>query len=163
MTYEIIPIEEKHIVAFREALDYVCREKKYLSFLQAPPLEKSIEYVMANIQKDHAMFVVVSDDTVVGWCDIIPSERDVYRHVGVLGIGLLPEFRGRGIGAKLMQKSIDKAKAKGLTRIELTVYERNKNAIALYQKMGFEIEGLKKNGIRIDGVYDNVYMMALLF
>jgi ribosomal protein S18 acetylase RimI-like enzyme len=100
---------------------------------------------------------------VVGWCDIIPSERDVYRHVGVLGIGLLPEFRGRGIGAKLMQKSIDKAKAKGLTRIELTVYERNKNAIALYQKMGFEIEGLKKNGIRIDGVYDNVYMMALLF
>jgi hypothetical protein len=38
---------------------------------------------------------VVSAGEVVGWCDILPKSRPVHAHVGVLGVALLPEFRGR--------------------------------------------------------------------
>jgi ribosomal protein S18 acetylase RimI-like enzyme len=82
---------------------------------------------------------VLNANTVVGWCDVLPNRaRIVYAHCGTLGIGLLPEFRGKGIGRKLMQRAIDAAFEFGITRIELTVRESNVNAIALYKSSGFE-------------------------
>jgi L-amino acid N-acyltransferase YncA len=57
----------------------------------------------------------VGGNTVAGWCDVIPNRtRVIYSHCGTLGVGLLPEFRGKGIGCKLMQGTIDAAFAFGL-------------------------------------------------
>ncbi len=61
-----------------------------------------------------------------------------------------------------MNAALKKAKIKGLTRIGLTVRENNTSAIALYEKMGFEQEGIHKNGVCIDGKYENHIFMALL-
>lgn len=164
MDCTIEPIAEHHIAGFRDALDVVARERKYLAFLEAPPLESTAEFVRNNIKNDYVQFVAVSDGKVVGWCDIMPrNSRPVMAHVGVLGIGLLPAFRGCGIGRRLMTAALDKARAKNLTRIELGVREGNDNAMALYKKTGFQVEGLQKKAFRIDGVYENVYQMALLF
>lgn len=163
MTCDIRPIAEEHIAGFHAALDYVAREKKYLAFLEAPPLDKATAFIRNNIAEDHPQFVALAGGRVVGWCDVIPAkDRPIHAHTGVLGIGILPEHRGKGVGRALMTATIAKARAKGLTRIELTVREKNTNAIALYKKLGFESEGLKKNAVRIDGVYENIVLMALL-
>jgi len=63
----------------------------------------------------------------------------------------------------LMRKAIEKAQASGLIRIELTVRENNKPAIALYEKIGFVREGLHRNAVRIGEEYENLISMALLF
>jgi RimJ/RimL family protein N-acetyltransferase len=42
------------------------------------------------------------------------------------------------------------------------VREKNEPAIALYKKFGFEIEGIHKNVVCIDGKYENHIFMALL-
>lgn len=159
----ITQITEEDITGFHAAVDYVAREKKYLAFLEAPPLEGTRSFILSNIKEDNPQFVARMNDKVIGWCDIIPMKSPAIRtHIGVLGIGILPEFRGKGIGRQLMRATIEKAKQRGLTRIELTVREQNKNAIELYKKLGFEIEGLKRNAAKVDGVYENIYMMALL-
>jgi RimJ/RimL family protein N-acetyltransferase len=163
MTYQIVPITEEHISGFRAAVDAVARERRYLAFLEAPPLENVTRFVLDNIEHGYPQFVVASADTVVGWCDVLPNRtRVIYSHCGTLGVGLLPDFRGKGIGRKLMGQTIDAAFAFGLTRIELTVREENVNAIALYKSLGFEIEGLHRNAVRIEGQYENLYSMALL-
>lgn len=162
MTYKIVPITEETIEGFRDALDVVCREEKYLTFLEAPPLEKSREYVRGNIANNYTHLVVIADDKVVGWCDVVGAGRPTKKHIGTLGIGLLPEWRGKGIGEKLMQTAILDAQSKGMTRIELTVYEPNKNAVALYKKLGFEVEGLLRKGVFLKGEYHDVIPMALL-
>jgi ribosomal protein S18 acetylase RimI-like enzyme len=163
MDYTIVPITEDHIPGFRTAVDFVAREKKYLTFLEAPPLEETTKFVLNSIKQKNPHFVVLSGGKVVGWCDVLrKTDRVVYSHCGTLGIGLLPKFRGRGIGRQLMQTTIDAAWQYGMTRIELTVREHNANAIALYKKLGFQIEGLQRNAIRIDGQYQNVYAMALV-
>jgi len=162
-SYRLEPISERHISGFRDAVVVVARERKYLAFLEAPPLEDVRRFVLANIEHGYPQFVVLSTDTVVGWCDVLPNRtRAVYSHCGTLGVGLLPEFRSKGIGRKLMQRTIDAAFAFGLTRIELTVREGNANAIALYKSLGFEIEGLHRDAVRIEGQYENLYSMALL-
>ena len=163
MTYQIVPITEAHIAGFRDAVDVVARERKYLAFLEAPPLEDVTKFVRNNIERGYPQFVVVSGDAVVGWCDVLPNRtRVIYSHCGTLGIGLLPQFRGKGIGRTLMQRVIDDAFAFGLTRIELTVRETNVNAIALYKSLGFEVEGRHRNAVCIEGRYENLYSMALL-
>jgi hypothetical protein len=50
-TYEIIPIAEEHIPGFREALDVVAREKKFLAFLEAPPVEDTRRFILKNIER----------------------------------------------------------------------------------------------------------------
>jgi len=163
MTYRILPIAEEHIPGFRAAVDVVARERKYLAFLEAPPLEDVTRFVLHNIEHGYPQFVVLSTGQLVGWCDVIPNRsRAVYYHCGTLGVGLLPEFRGKGIGRQLMQRTIDAAFAFGLSRIELTVRKENVNAIALYKSLGFKIEGLHRNAVCIEGQYENLYSMALL-
>src|SRR5271169_3250302 len=163
MTYQIVPIAEEHISGFHAAVDVVARERRYLAFLEAPPFEETRRFVLRNIEDGYPHFVALNGGTVVGWCDVLPNRyRVIYSRCGTLGIGLLPEFRGKGIGRQLMQRTIDAAFAFGLTRIELTVRERNANAIALYTSLGFEIEGLHRNAVCIEGQYENLRSMALL-
>ena len=88
---EIVPIAEGHIVGFHRALDFVARERRYLAFLEAPPIESVRAFVRDNIARNYPQLVVLSAGEVVGWCDILPKSRPVHAHVGVLGVALLPD------------------------------------------------------------------------
>jgi RimJ/RimL family protein N-acetyltransferase len=160
---EIVPIAPAHIESFHRTLDFVARERRYLALLEAPPLESMRGFVADIIRKGHPQFVAVSEGEVVGWCDALPKARPIHAHVGVVGMGLLPAFRGRGMGRRLLGKTLEAARALGLSRIELTVREDNAGAIALYQRIGFVAEGVQRNAFKVDGQYQNLVMMALLF
>lgn len=159
--YKIEPITLAHLDGFCAAVDSVARENKYLSFLEGPPFAMSKEYVEENIKENWPHIVAIVNGRIVGWCDITSLPRPVYAHCGELGIGVIAPYRGKGIGKALMHDALSRAKEKGLERIELTVFEENKPALALYQKVGFVIEGKKKNAVKINGKYDNLICMAL--
>jgi len=158
----IVAISERHIEGFREALDTVAREKKYLALLKAPPLAISRRFVRDNIAKRNPQFVALDGDRVVGWCDVRRLEMDATLHWGILGIGVVPEYRGRGIGRQLLDRTIAEAWKRGFTRIELTVRTDNERAAALYRQLGFADEGIKRNAFLVDGRYHDLYLMALL-
>jgi ribosomal protein S18 acetylase RimI-like enzyme len=163
MSYEIIPIKEEHVHSFWAAVDSVARERKYLAFLEGPPIHTTKEYLSENIKGNWPHFVAIDANKVIGWCDITSLDRPVFAHVGCLGIGVLAPYRGQGIGKKLITTALEAARLKGLTRIELSVREHNKRAIALYEQFGFVAEGIHRNAVRIDGIYENHLFMALLF
>jgi ribosomal protein S18 acetylase RimI-like enzyme len=163
MNFDIVPITEDHIQDFWSAVDSVARERKYLAFLEGPPINSTQDFVLQNINGNWPHVVAVSDEKIIGWCDISALDRPVFAHIGSLGIGVLAPYRGLGVGNALINSALQKAKLKGLTRIELTVREKNTSAITLYEKMGFEKEGVLKNGVCIDGKYENLIFMALLF
>jgi RimJ/RimL family protein N-acetyltransferase len=160
---EIVPISPGHIDSFHRALDIVVRERRYLAMLEAPPIEEFRGFVQNIISRGYPQFVALSVGEVVGWCDVLPQTWPIYAHTGVLGMALLPPLRGQGVGQRLIARTLEAARAYGLSRFELTVREDNKVAIALYKKFGFEIEGLKRNALKIDGRYENLVLMGLLF
>ena len=160
---EIVPITQEHIESFHRTLDFVARERRYLAFLEAPPVELIRIFVLGNIEQGYPELVALSAGEVIGWCDVMRKPRPIYAHSGVLGMGLLPEFRRKGIGKELIQPTLAAAREFGFHRVELTVREDNANAIALYKKVGFEIEGLQRDAFLVDGVYENLIMMARLF
>jgi len=67
------------------------------------------------------------------------------------------------LGTRLMTTVLAAARRARLHRVELTVRETNTSAIALYAKMGFEVEGRFRDAVEVDGVYENVLGMARLF
>jgi putative acetyltransferase len=75
-------------------------------------------------------------------------------------MGILPEFRGKGIGSKLLQKVIEHSVTFGLEKIELNVYTSNVSAIGLYKKFGFEQEGLIRKYRKLDGRYFDCLAMG---
>jgi len=161
MPVEIRPITADDIEGFHRTLDVVARERKYLASLEAPPLESVREFVLENIAKGNPQFVVIADDGVVGWCDIVRQTRPIHAHAGVLGMGLLPTYRGRGHGRKLIELTLHAAKLVGFSRVELTVHADNPLAISLYERVGFVREGIKRRAMCIDGRFGDVIMMAI--
>ena len=124
----------------------------------------SLYSVDSHVIKSSKPFsVAITEGKIIGWCDISALDRPVFAHIGSLGIGVLAPYRGQGVGKALMKTALQNAKLKGLTRIELTVREHNLSAIALYKKLGFEQEGVHKNGVCIDGKYENHISMERLF
>lgn len=159
----IIPTEERFIQQFNTAVGVVGRERKYIGFLDTPPMEDSRALITTILNGGGVQFLAVTaDDTLVGWCDIVRKQRDGFRHVGYLGMGILAEYRGKGLGERLMRTSIDAAAAMGMERIELEVFDTNTRAIALYRKLGFELEGVKRHARKLDGQYDDDLFMALV-
>ena len=162
MTLQIVPIAEAHAASFRECLDTVAREKRYLAQTEAPPLDGVTAFVRQSVASDAAQFVALDGDRVVGWADIFAAWPQATNHRAGLGIGVLPEYRGRGVGSSLLEACIAKAWSQGLTRVELEVRADNTAAIKLYEKFGFVREGVKRRAMRFDGTYYDAIEMALL-
>ena len=55
-------------------------------------------------------------------------------------LGVAPDYRGKGIGKKLVLAGLARLKSKGLQVAELTVDSENKAACAVYQSLGFEVQ-----------------------
>ncbi len=158
---DVVPIAEEHIPGFHRALDTVCKERRFLARFEAPPLDSTRAFVRPNIANGGPQFVALDGEPVVGWCDICPSDKPAFRHCGTMGMGVLSEYRHRGLGTRLLAAAIARAREIGLERVELEVYERNEPAVALYRKLGFQVEGRKIRSCKIDGIYDNDLLMAL--
>lgn len=156
------PISVRHIESFMRAFSIVAKEKQYLGSLDALPLEQISAAVRTNIEKKNPHFVATHDGDVVGWCEIVRLEKPLFRHVGILEMGLVPEWRAKGIGMSMIAAALDAAKERGFVRVELTVFADNKRAVALYEKAGFRKEGELIDAVCIDGVYGNSFLMGLV-
>ncbi len=161
--YRIVPISEEHIDGFRACVDEVARERLYLAMIEAPPPKQVREFVLGNIRSNAPAFVAVADGVVVGWCDVLAKPRAALAHSGVLGMGVRRQYRGRGMGGALMRATLEAARKRSLTRVELSVRADNERAKQLYERMGFVVEGICRNYIRLDGTYHDSYLMAVLF
>ncbi|RWK06020.1 GNAT family protein [Mesorhizobium sp.] len=158
----IAPITPRDVESFHRALDIVARERKYLSFLEAPPVDQTRSFILDRIGRGDPGFVAVVRGEVVGWCDISRHDRQIHAHRGTLGMGIVPDYRGRGLGLRLISAALAEARKLGFVRIELSVHSDNARAVSLYEKVGFVREGAQRDAVRIDGQYLDTIMMAIV-
>ena len=164
MPLEVIvrPIATSDAASYRICLDSVAHERRYLAQMEALPLERIEAFVRESVAQGAAQFVAVDGSTVVGWADVFSNWASAVSHCGILGMGVLAEYRGRGIGTTLLSACLGKAAAKGISRVVLEVRADNSNAIHLYEKAGFAVEARMRNAMRFDGVYYEALQMSLI-
>jgi RimJ/RimL family protein N-acetyltransferase len=114
-------------------------------------------------QRNSTIFVAEKEGKLVGYLMAIGGSVVRTQHSAYLVVGILKDYRGKGIGTLLFQGLEKWATKHNISRLELTVVTQNSTAVALYKKSGFEIEGTKRHSLIIDGCpYDEYYMSKLL-
>ena len=123
-----------------------------------------IERVYRNIEytKEIGSVVLVAyqDGKCVGFALANRGTLNRVRHSAYLVIGILKDYQGMGIGNALFGALIERARDSNIKRLELTVRTANHAGIALYEKYGFEVEGVKRCAMLVNGEYVDEYYMA---
>lgn len=93
------------------------------------------------------IFVAKIETNVVGYIILSSREgkKNGYRYRKELGIdamGVLEEYRNKGIGRQLLEFIKNYAKDNGYTDLRLTVNEENENAKHLYETVGFKVKNI---------------------
>jgi L-phenylalanine/L-methionine N-acetyltransferase len=109
------------------------------------------------------MLVAERGGVVVGNAGLTAATHQRRRHAVNMGISVLPEVQGQGVGSALMAALLDYADNWAhVLRVELNVFTDNTGAIALYKKFGFVHEGTHRAYALRDGQYADVHCMARL-
>ena len=127
---QIVPMEEKHIPALAQ-LERIC--------FSQPWTERGLSSELGN--KLAVFCVAEQNQTVLGYAGMQCVMGECY----INNIAVFPQFRGRGIGTKLVQALIDDAMRQDGIFITLEVRQSNEQAIAMYEKLGFKKVGCRKN------------------
>jgi L-amino acid N-acyltransferase YncA len=89
--------------------------------------------------------VARSGEEVVGWAALSPtSRRAVYRGVGAVSIYVDPAHAGRGVGKLLLGELIAASERAGLWTLEAGIFPENAASIALHQRCGFRLVGVRR-------------------
>ncbi|MCA0987596.1 GNAT family N-acetyltransferase [Guptibacillus algicola] len=153
--------------AFSSLRNTVDAESQYMLF-EADERKYDVEQEKKKLQsmlksETSTIYVAQQDDELVGYLVAIGSDAKKKQHAVYLVIGVLEKYRGTGVGTALFSTLEEWANERSIHRIELTVATPNEGGLALYKKFGFEVEGLKRHSLLIDGEYvDEYYMSKLL-
>ncbi len=145
-----------------DCLNPVFLERKFLAIVEAIPVGEAMGYHAAKIVDGHPHFVAVVGDRVVGLCDVAPNAARIaaQQHCVTLGMLLSPEYRGRGLGERLLQATLEACRGKW-ERVELSAYSHNERAYKLYLRCGFKEEGRRIGAWKLDGVTSDIIEMAI--
>lgn len=115
-------------------------------------------------QKENSTILVAESDgkKLVGFLMAFGGNAKRNKHSAYIVMGILKEYRGKGISTMLFKKLEKWAFNESIHRLELTVVTRNMAAISLYKKVGFEIEGTKRHSLFIDSEFVDEYHMSKL-
>jgi mycothiol synthase len=89
------------------------------------------------------IILLYEGDKAIGYCWTgISFEKGVpsVRMGRILMLGVAPDYRGKGIGKKLVMAGLARLKSRDLQVAQLTVDSKNKAACALYKSLGFEVK-----------------------
>ncbi|WPK13345.1 GNAT family protein [Lysinibacillus louembei] len=120
--------------------------------------------MIANLNNEvkSGLFIAQEGEVILGYMIVRNDNPERIAHRAYLVIGVHSNSRGKGVGKSLFSFVLNWAKEVGLHRLELTVLVKNEAAVHLYKRMGFEIEGIKKHSLYINGQYEDEYYMVKL-
>ncbi len=147
--------------SLRECIDSVSRETSFLASNEAPSQQALERSLRKCLESDSVHLVGLDGSRVVAWAQIERGDGTSVAHRGDLGMGVLPSYRGCGLGKSLLDQCIRAAHARGITRVELEVRTDNRRALELYRASGFAVEAIVKKAMKVDGIHHDAFRMSL--
>jgi RimJ/RimL family protein N-acetyltransferase len=144
----------------------VSAERRYLpvyAYVPTPVWEAALDDVEGN-GLTHVLVVAEVGGAVIGHARLFPGgygHADC--HVGDIGMALLQDYRGLGIGAHLLDLLTDWAAGVTYKKLTASIISSNQRALRLFLSHGFVVEGRRSRQFCLDGLYvDEVLVGRLL-
>ena len=156
-----IPVYENFNATHAET-DYLLSYPDENSF---DPVQEAQFLEEKTISTDEIEIIAIIDGRVAGTAGIEAVGRKYkVKHRAEMGISILKEYWGLGLGKALTKACIQCAKKAGYTQLELNVVSENEAAISLYKSFGFAEFGRNPRGFnsRTSGYQELVYMLLEL-
>ena len=128
--------------------DYLVQSAAETHFILREPedcfaysVEGEVGFINKSLDNPYQLMLVCEvDGKISGNCQIDFYGKIKLHHRANIGIALLKDYWGQGIGSKMFETMIQTARNYGgITRLNLDVAEENERALALYKKFGFEV------------------------
>ena len=156
-----VPEDAQEIIDF---LNSVGGETDFLTFgLNEFPIsvKEEIEIINECLEKENSLMLIGRmNNQIVSQLFLDVSTQSRLAHIGHLGLSVRKSHWGKSIGKKMLTEAIHWAQKK-LTKIQLQVRVDNSNAVNLYKKFNFVIEGTIINALQVNQIYYNDYVMGL--
>jgi RimJ/RimL family protein N-acetyltransferase len=162
---EAIPSDAAQLITtmakINQETSYVTVDEQGLAMTKA---EMAVNLANLYESPNNVVLVALANEEIIGSASIKASSRFSVEHVGEIGLGILKDYWGYGLGTVLLEELIHWAQeSKTIRRLELTVQVRNQRAIHIYQKCGFITEAVLKKGVKTTtGEVLTVQLMSLL-
>lgn len=93
------------------------------------------------LNQENAIFLVAEvEGEIAGYCGMYCAADEGE----ITNVAVREAFRNKGIGQLLVCKALEEARNAGITMVILEVRVSNAGAIHVYEKLGFEIQGIRK-------------------
>lgn len=132
-------------------IDRVCAECPWMVTTHFQPTPQWLHALAFPACSDHCLLVAHHHHRPVGWCRLFPSWCGDGTTKVELGIGLLPEYRCRGIGTQMIKMAVFWTETKNVRCIHLTTHIKNAAAIRAFSNCSFY--PLNVNGGHLKMVY----------
>jgi RimJ/RimL family protein N-acetyltransferase len=121
-----------------------------------------IDRVGASGYHEASFAIETLDGKLIGGCDLTPHRPENRSASLGIGIGEKSYWNG-GYGTDAMRVLCRFGfEMMNLHRIELEVFARNERAIHVYEKVGFQVEGRRREAFFKYGAYRDIVVMGLL-
>ena len=101
----------------------------------------SKESFRESLLQNYSYFFVVEEGDILGYCGVHNFGGDGE----ITNVAVDKNARGQGVATKMLQYAMDETKKIGVEAFTLEVRISNTKAIGLYEKLGFENKGIRKN------------------
>jgi RimJ/RimL family protein N-acetyltransferase len=113
--------------------------------------------------RDNCLMIVAEErGQLVGMLTAFGGETRRMRHRATLAMGVAREHWGKGAAAAMISVALNWSRERKMRRIELTVHTSNSRAIEVYNRCGFQVEGVRRSSLLVDGHYVDEYLMAVI-
>ncbi|WP_433752096.1 N-acetyltransferase family protein [Paenibacillus amylolyticus] len=130
--------------------------------------ELSIQIPMNEVQErihnepdDYILGAYTTEGALAGMMGFKREYGLKLRHKGMIwGVYVTPQYRGNGLASRLLQEVLDRGRhLEGIKQINLSVVTTNESARRLYERYGFEVYGIERNALEVNGQgYDEAHM-----
>ena len=129
--------------------------------LEPTTVEARLPWFREHSPEQYPFWVAESDGRVIGWLDFkrfLP--RCAYRGTAEISVYVDENFRGRGVGQRLLQHAITRAPSLGITALVGLIFGHNEPSLKLFERLGFERWAFLPGVAQLDGVQRDLVMLG---
>ncbi len=157
----IRPARQEDISGIVGVMKQVADERRYIVAEDVAAQLAGDSALMREDLENQRFFVGTVDDEVVAWCGVEQPSLEKLAHNVELTLGVLEEYRGSGIGSRLMERGLSWADERGFHKVYNSVPATNVDGIEFLEDHGWNTEAIRRDHYRIDGEFVDEVMMAV--
>ena len=161
MEYRKLSMDEaEQFWSLMNQLDYETKYMLYEPGERTKNLPRIESLIRDSVERQDFLLVAETDNKLIGYKKKKKGRLNRIAHSAYIVVGILTDYRGKGIGTEFFKRLNAWAEENKVVRLELTVICENEAAKHLYTNSGFEIEGIKRKSVCVDGKYLDEFYMA---